>query len=190
MQWYYLDGQRQQIQTDEAALRQLHTEEKITRDTMVWNETLTEWLPLSKALPALTSGTAPGKAALPVASVNPYTAPAAAVALTGSGGNVRAFAAILAANSGWLRFLGVLFILYGILTAIFIIGIFFIWQGRLLMRTARLASEVEASGSTQGFNEALESVSRFFKILGIVTVIGLIVNLLVIAASIFTSVLG
>jgi len=186
MQWDYLDGQRQQIQTEEAVLRQLHTEGKVTPDTMVWNETLTEWLPLSKALPSLTSGATQSKPARSPAAMNPYTAPAAPVALTGSGGNVRAFAAILAANSGWMRFVGILLILYGILTAILIVGIFFIWQGRLLMRTARLASEVEGSGSTQGFNEALESVSRFFKILGIT----LILNVLVIAASLFSSFAG
>jgi hypothetical protein len=192
MQWYYLDGQRQQIQTDEPVLRQLHTEGKVTGDTMVWNETLTEWQPLSKALPALISpatGTRAPELVTPAAAINPYTPPAAAVAITGSGGNVRAFAAIVAANSGWIRFLGVLFILYGILTAIFIVGIFIIWQGRLLMRTARLASEVEASGSTQGFNEALESMSRFFKISGILALILVIFYGLAIAAGILMPIL-
>jgi hypothetical protein len=58
-------------------------------------------------------------------------------------------------------------------------------MGRLLMRTARLSTEVEASGSTQAFNEALESLSRFFKIWGILVVIALGFFALAIVASIF-----
>jgi hypothetical protein len=192
MQWYYLDGQRQQIQTDEAALRQLQTEGKVKPDTMVWNETLTEWMPLSRALPSMTP--AVSVAATPAqGQVNPYSAPSVAPALpvSGSGGNVRAFAAILAQNAGWMRMIGVLAIIVGGIYCLTIVGAVVgwvpIWMGRLLMRTARLSSEVEASGSTQAFNEALESLGRFFKIWGILAMIGLILGALSVVASILIS---
>jgi hypothetical protein len=55
------------------------------------------------------------------------------------------------------------------------------------MRTARLSTEVEASGSTQAFNEALESLSRFFKILGILAMIGLVIGGISIVLSILIS---
>jgi hypothetical protein len=182
MQWYYLDGQRQQIQSDESSLRQLHGEGRITAETMVWNETMTEWLPLSRALPALSVATAmvtatPAKVS---GQLNPYTAPAPALPVSGSGGNVRAYAAILAQNAGWMRFLGIMWIILGGLYCLTIVGAVIgwvpIWLGRLIMRTARLSTEVEASGSTQAFNEALESLSRFFKILGILAMIGLVIG--------------
>jgi hypothetical protein len=203
MQWYYLDAQRQQVQTDEAGLRRLFAEGAIGKDTMVWNETMTEWLPLADALPGVAS---PARLPAPVAAaprgdasgaaLNPYSAPLSASATAaGSGtGNVRAFAAILAEHGKWAKFCGILLILYGVLNCVTIIGALwgwvFIWMGTLVNRMARLADEAKASGSVQGFNEALESVGKFFKISGIMGLIGLILTVLYIGAVIVVIVVG
>lgn len=171
MHWYYLDAQRQQNQTDEAALRQLLAEGNVKGTTLVWNETMTEWLPISKALPSLAEG-----AHEPAKTDSPDQRPASTVAapalpLTGSAAGVRAFAAILAANSGWTRFLGGLLIFLGVLLCLTIAGAVIgwlpIWQGRLLLRAARLSNEVQGSGSSIGFTEAMESVSTFLKLTAI-----------------------
>jgi len=204
MQWYYLDAQRQQVQTDEAGLRRIHAEGGIGRDTLVWNETMTEWLPLAEALPGASASTrspvavpvvtnprvAPGGAAL-----NPYSAPVSSAAdASGGSANVRAFAAILAENRKWAKFTGVLLIIYGVLNCITIIGAIwgwvFIWMGTLLNRMVRLADEAKASGSVQGFNEALESASKFFKVSGVMSLIVLILTLLYIGLIVVAIVFG
>ncbi len=171
MHWYYLDAQRQQNQTDEAALRQLLTEGSVKATTLVWNETMTEWLPISKALPALTDGSHI-LVKTDLADQRPASTVAApALPVTGSAAGVRAFAAILAANSGWTRFLGGLLIVLGVLLCLTlggaVIGWLPIWQGRLLLRTARLSGEVQGSGSSTGFTEAMESVSTLLKLTAI-----------------------
>jgi hypothetical protein len=174
MHWYYLDAQRQQNQTDEASLRQLLENGTLEKSTLVWNETLTEWLPLSKALPAPGSGAGASAKSpeppLPDPSPSPSNA-APAFPLTGSAAGVRAFAAILSVNSGWIRFLGGSLVLLGVLLCLTlagaVIGWLPVWQGRLLLRIARLSGEVQGSGSTIGFTEAMESVSTFLKLTGI-----------------------
>ncbi len=223
MQWYYLDAQRQQLQADEATLKNFLQEGKIKSDTLVWNETMTEWTAIEKALPAVVGGTAAASAAVsgtpaptasqpssptaasatpqassplattgggdaaasvPSQSLNPYSAPASATspgAATGSG-NIRQFAAILAENAGWAKLLGVVFMIAGIIYCLTIIGAVVgwvpIWLGLILMRVARLAKDAEASGSPHSFTECLESIGRYFKIMGILTLIGIVINVI------------
>jgi hypothetical protein len=171
MHWYYLDAQRQQNQTDEDSLRQLLRDGSIENGTLVWNETLTEWLPISKALPSFGPESdgpiKPRDASSPIPSPS-LPGGAAPFPLTGSAAGVRAFASILSANSGWTRFLGGSLLLLGILLCLTVAGALIgwlpIWQGRLLLRIARLAGEVQGSGSAIGFTEAMESVSTFLKL--------------------------
>ncbi|MEO0447828.1 MAG: DUF4339 domain-containing protein, partial [Verrucomicrobiota bacterium] len=106
MQWYYLDDQRQQVETDEDGLRRLADAGAIKADTMVWNESMKEWLPYSKATSEGVLTTTEGKSDTIGTEVNPYQSPASA----GSGGSssIRVFAAILAEKSGWIKFVAIM----------------------------------------------------------------------------------
>lgn len=53
MEWYYADERKQQIAVEESELRKLVEEEKIKPDTLVWNETMTDWRAAADVLPDL-----------------------------------------------------------------------------------------------------------------------------------------
>jgi len=53
MDWYYVDLSRQQHATDADTLRTLVADGVVTPSTLVWNETLPDWVPCSEALPGL-----------------------------------------------------------------------------------------------------------------------------------------
>ncbi|MEM1297613.1 MAG: DUF4339 domain-containing protein, partial [Verrucomicrobiota bacterium] len=51
MQWYYLDQNQRQVEATEEELQDLRMRRVITDQTMIWNETLPEWVEMGRALP-------------------------------------------------------------------------------------------------------------------------------------------
>jgi hypothetical protein len=91
---------------------------------------------------------------------------------------VREISAPLFAAKGWMKFLGVLMIIYGILIAFTIIGIIIcwlpIWVGVVLMRAASATELAQASGSKYELITALSKLKTYFTIYGVLALIALI----------------
>jgi ABC-type transport system involved in cytochrome c biogenesis permease subunit len=91
---------------------------------------------------------------------------------------VREISAPLFAAKGWMKFLGVLMIIYGILIAITIVGLIIcwlpIWIGVILFRAATAAETAQVSGSKMELREALSKLKTYFTIYGVLALIGVI----------------
>jgi len=98
-------------------------------------------------------------------------------------------------SKGWMKFLGIIMIISGALTAISVVGILwawiYIWLGILLLQAGNKATELLASKSPENLVEYQSKLSSFFQITGILTIValGLAVIALIIASIMGFSVL-
>ena len=107
---------------------------------------------------------------------------------TPSGGDeqqlVREVSAPLFAAKGWMKFLGVLMIIYGVLIALTVVGIIVcwlpIWIGVLLFQVATAAESTQASGSKMELYGAMSKLKTYFTIYGVLALIGLVVSIIAI----------
>ena len=80
---------------------------------------------------------------------------------------------------GWIKFLGVMSIIQGVVAALTIIGILFawlpIWIGILLYQSATTMEKAYAQGDKRTFTQAMDKLKTYFLIQGIVTLIGIII---------------
>ena len=85
-----------------------------------------------------------------------------------------------AGSAGWMKFLGVLSIIYGVLIIFSIWGILIcwlpIWIGVILFKAAGDA-EMASRGAPTQLEGFLEKINKYFLIQGILALIGLIVGL-------------
>ncbi|MFH1864920.1 MAG: DUF5362 domain-containing protein [Candidatus Eisenbacteria bacterium] len=108
--------------------------------------------------------------------------------LTPSGGNeqqlVREVSAPLFAAKGWMKFLGVLMIIYGALIALTIVGLIVcwlpIWIGVLLLQSASAVEATQASGSRMELYGAMSKLKTYFTIYGVLALIGIIASIIAI----------
>lgn len=88
---------------------------------------------------------------------------------------VRDFSAPLVASKGWMKFLGVMYIIMGVLTALSIVGIIVawvpIWLGVLLVQAANATEESASNGSRDSFQRALSKLKTFFIVNGVLMLI-------------------
>jgi hypothetical protein len=79
---------------------------------------------------------------------------------------------------GWLKLLGVVLIIEGIISIFTLVGILWcwvlIWLGILLFKAAGFVDAAQANGEKQQFIESLRRLKTFFVINGILLLIGLI----------------
>lgn len=79
---------------------------------------------------------------------------------------------------GWMKFLAVLMIIYGVLTALTIVGLLVawlpVWMGVLLWQAAGAAEEAQSSGDTERFLQAQMKLKTYFVLSGVVALILLI----------------
>ena len=84
----------------------------------------------------------------------------------------------LDAAAGWMKLIGTVSIIYGVLTALTIIGLLFawlpIWLGILTRKAATQAQLAYASGDENAAIMSTDSLRTIFKIQGIILLIGLI----------------
>ena len=80
---------------------------------------------------------------------------------------------------GWIKFLGIMSIVQGVIAAFTIVGILFawlpIWVGILLYQSATTMEKAYALGDKRTFAEAMGKLKTYFLIQGIVTLIGIII---------------
>ena len=90
---------------------------------------------------------------------------------------VRSIGAPIFQSRGWLKFLGVLMIIYGVFLVLTIVGILFawlpIWQGVLLFQAGSLAEQSSLSGDAAQLTASLGKLKVYFMIMGIMTLIGI-----------------
>ncbi len=178
MQWYYLDQNQRQVEAREHQLHDLRDRGVINDETLVWNDSLPQWTPVRKALPENTKPTGDDVVlSEPVNSLAQPPNPAA----SGASSDIRVFASILAQNAGWIRFLGILSIIYGVVLCLSLIGAVIgwipIWIGKMLMNAASSAQDAQSTGSRYEMTVALEKISKYLKTTAVLTLIGILVGL-------------
>lgn len=91
---------------------------------------------------------------------------------------VREISGPLFEAKGWLKFLGVLLIIYGVIMIFTIVGIIIcwlpIWMGLLLMKTATGVEAAQTGGDKNSLLTAMSKLKTFFTIQGILALIGII----------------
>ena len=77
----------------------------------------------------------------------------------------------LASGKGWMKFVGIVFIVQGALTALSIVGIIIawlpIWIGVLLMQSANAIERAQLSGDAEALKESLARLRTYFVIQGV-----------------------
>lgn len=95
---------------------------------------------------------------------------------------VRELSGPLAAGKGWMKLLGVVFIIQGVLAAITIIGIIVawlpIWIGVLLLQSAGAIEQAQATGDEVQFRRSMDKLRTYFVILGILILISIVLMVL------------
>lgn len=94
--------------------------------------------------------------------------------------NIRTTAAEMA---GWLKFLGVINIIYGALTALSIVGIIIawipIWMGVLLFQAGSNATMAQASERSQELVTMTRKLKTFFILASVLIIVGLAIGIIV-----------
>lgn len=95
---------------------------------------------------------------------------------------VREFSAPLAAGKGWMKLIGIVMIIQGVLTALTIVGIIVawlpIWLGVLLMQSGSAAERANMAGDEASFRMAMDKLHTYFVIQGVLVIIGIVVFVL------------
>lgn len=106
-------------------------------------------------------------------------------AAPGAGINARATREIglpLASAAGWMKFIGIMFIIQGALTAITILGIIIawlpIWIGVLLLQSAGAAQRSQLQDDPNALIEALSRLKTYFVIQGVLYLVGIVLMLI------------
>ncbi len=89
----------------------------------------------------------------------------------------------LFSSKGWIKFLGILMLIYGIFVAISIVGIVIawlpIWLGVLLIQTSSRIEQAQAQGNKAALIKAQNSLSTYFTVYGVLALIGIIITVVV-----------
>lgn len=100
----------------------------------------------------------------------------------------------LFASKGWIKFLGILMIIYGAFIALSLVGILIawlpIWLGVLLNKTANKIGMAQYTGNKEGMLEAQKSLATYFTIYGVVALIGIVFAILFVVIAISTGFLA
>jgi hypothetical protein len=98
----------------------------------------------------------------------------------GAGLNARATREIgqpLASAAGWMKFIGIMFIIQGVLTALTLVGILIawlpIWIGVLLLQSAGAAQRSHLQDDANALIESLSRLKTYFVIQGVLYLVGI-----------------
>lgn len=97
-------------------------------------------------------------------------------------------------SRGWLKLIGIVSIIQGILIALTLVGILVawlpIWMGIVLYRAATSAENAQGTGQKFELIESLDNLKTYFTINGVIMLIGLILMLLSLCGVIVAIVTG
>ena len=84
-------------------------------------------------------------------------------------------------SKSWIKFLGILLILQGVITAATLFGLIIawlpIWVGLILYRAAKKIEEADAKGEQADLESAMKFISQYFTIQGIFTLLGIMISI-------------
>jgi len=80
-------------------------------------------------------------------------------------------------NTGWIKFFGILLVIVGIPAVLVLFGFLIIWLGMILIQAA---NAVERQG-VNGLEEFAAKIGLYFRIYGIMAIVGIILYLTVMA---------
>jgi hypothetical protein len=170
----------QQYSCSESDIAALVQAGQIHAQTLMWREGLKEWIPAGSALPDVFR-TAPSAAA--TQSMNPrapQTAtrpPSGAIAPGGQrpeANVVRFVSQPLMMRKGWIKFFGVISILYGILTLI-PLGWMLIWAGVSVLKGIGGVDAAQRSGDPKALAQANDAFGRAFVLQAVTWLISVVV---------------
>jgi hypothetical protein len=96
----------------------------------------------------------------------------------------------LFSSKGWIKFLGILMIIYGAFLVLTIVGVIIawlpIWLGVLLNQTANRVEQAQISGDMMSMVKAQNSLSTYFTIYGVLALIGIIATVIAIIVVVST----
>lgn len=102
---------------------------------------------------------------------------------------IREISFSLSRNAGWIKFLGIIFIVYGAFIALSIVGIVIawlpIWMGYLLVKAAAKLKTATTYGDRHAFQESLQNISNYFIINGIVVAFSILAVIVMVIAILF-----
>ncbi len=200
MQWYYQDETQGQTPFDENYIAALSSENRIKATTLVWNDTLSGWVPAAKVFPE----TYPGVALPPGGEATAQSQAPATVAKESSRVStkstitheavkiknqdlrelVKDLASYISAKRFWMKFFGIILIISGVVSALTLVGLVFawlpVWSGVLLLKAANAATMAEATGTVEPLEDALYRIGNFFKINGIFVMVMIVIYLILI----------
>jgi uncharacterized membrane protein len=88
----------------------------------------------------------------------------------------------LASGKGWMKFVGIMFIIQGAVTALTIVGIVIawlpIWTGVLLMQASSAIERAQLTGDSSALKESLARLRTYFIIQGVLYLVGIVVVVL------------
>lgn len=97
-------------------------------------------------------------------------------------------------SKGWMKLIGIVFIVYGALAALTLVGIIFawlpIWAGVLLIKSASAIEQAYINGEKNALLDSLMKLKTYFTIMGVTTLIGLAFVILGILFGVFGAILG
>lgn len=95
----------------------------------------------------------------------------------------------LAQSKGWMKLLGVMMIIYGIMIALSLVGLIIawlpIWIGVLLFQAASAVEQAQLEGEAEALLRALGKLKTYFTITGVLMLIGIILGVTGFLLSIF-----
>jgi len=97
-------------------------------------------------------------------------------------------------SKGWMKLIGVMMILYGVMIALSIVGIIIawlpIWLGILLFQAASAIEDAQINSNADEFLMAMKRLKTYFTIMGVLTLLGLIMAVIGMFAGIGGAMLG
>lgn len=181
MDWYYTQNGSQSGPVSSSDLQDLIDRGQVSSAALVWREGLAEWQPVASTgqfrLPGAAAGAlvAPQAISQPAAAVNPYQ-PGAASSFRG-GYDSGPWQGLIQ-NAGWIKLFGVMMMIMGILYAIGLIGIPYIFIGLALLNAAKNLRLLGSQPSVEAARAAADELGKSFKIMGIMTIIGMVLMVL------------
>ena len=96
-------------------------------------------------------------------------------------------------SKGWIKLLGILMLVYGILVALSIVGLLIawlpIWLGILLIQTSSKIQQAQNSGNKIALMNAQKSLSTYFTVYGALALVGIIISVVVMGVLLATGML-
>ena len=96
-------------------------------------------------------------------------------------------------SRGWIKFLGIVMLVYGIFMALTIVGIIIawlpIWIGILLIQAGSRIEQAKAIGNKIALVRSLESLGTYFTVYGVMALIGIIISVVMMIVVLSTGLL-